>query len=293
MAAGTPVLLFGRPPDRETPVPVPGPASWLPEGLEACGERLVAALSTCDALVHLAYVPPPDGGVMARLRSELERNVAATADLMDAAAAAGVPYVAFASTSGVYPTAELNTEDGPLAPRSPYAVAKLVQEDLVRGWATDTGHPAAVLRLTTVFGPGEPVRRAIPRFITTALQGLPIPIDGDGAQLFAPVFVGDVATAFEAAVELQAEGTYNVGGEPRPVHEVADLVVRLCGKPAPAGEAPRAERRTVPLCDTSRAASVLGVHPTAIEAGLLEEIRWLRHQELAVPTTEKGGIQCA
>ena len=118
---------------------------------------------------------------------------------MEAAAAAGVPYLVFASTSEVYPTSGLNREDGPLAPQSPYAVAKLVQEQLVRGWAADAGRRAAVLRLTTVYGPGEPVRRAVPRFIAAALRGLPLPLDGDGAQVFAPVFVGDVAAAFQAA----------------------------------------------------------------------------------------------
>src|SRR5436190_1746590 len=83
----------------------------------------------------------------------------------EAAAAGDVSFVAFASTAEVYPTSGLNREDGPLAPRSPYAVAKLVQEELVRAWAADTRRPAAVLRLTTVYGPGEAVRRAVPRFI--------------------------------------------------------------------------------------------------------------------------------
>jgi nucleoside-diphosphate-sugar epimerase len=291
--AGASPLLLGPPPKREAPVTAPGADAWLPDALGAGRDRLAAALASCDALVHLAYVPPPGGGTLARLRSELERNVSTTAHLLEAAAAGGVPFVAFASTAAIYPAADLNREDGPLAPRTPYAVAKLVQEQLVRGWAADTQRPAAVLRLTTVYGPGETVRRAIPRFITATLQGLPIPMDGDGAQLFAPVFVDDVAAAFQTAVELRAGGTFNVGGEPRPVHEVADLVVRLCGARPDLGESRKAERRLVPLCDTSRAASVLGVRQTALEVGLAEEIHWLRHQELAVPSRAGGGIQCA
>ena len=42
------------------------------------------------------------------------------------------------------------------------------------------------------------MRRAVPRFIAAALRGLPLPLDGDGAQVFAPVYVGDVAAAFQA-----------------------------------------------------------------------------------------------
>ena len=275
-------------------MPVPGVEAWLPDALGGSRDRLAEALSTCDALVHLGYVPPAPGGAVDRLRSELETNVAATAELIEAAAAAGVPYLVFASTSEVYPTSGMNREDGPLAPQSPYAVAKLVQEQLVRGWAADTGRRAAVLRLTTVYGPGEPVRRAVPRFIAAALRGLPLPLDGDGAQVFAPVFVGDVAAAFQAAVELRAGGIYNVGGEPRAVGEVADLVLRLCGADARLAGRARTQRRLVPLCDTSRAAYVLGVRQTALEVGLTEEIGWLRLQELAAaPSQGGGGIQCA
>ena len=294
MATGASLLLLGPPPRREVPVPVPGADAWLPDALSGGPDRLAEALSTCDALVHLGYVAPPPGGVLDRLGSELETNVAATAELMQAAAAGGVPYLVFASTSEVYPASGLNREDGPVAPQSPYAVAKLVQEQLVRGWAVDTGRRAAVLRLTTVYGPGEPVRRAVPRFIAAALRGLPLPLDGDGAQVFAPVFVGDVVAAFHAAVELRAGGIYNVGGEPRAVSEVADLVLRLCAADARLAGRRRTERRLVPLCDTSRAASVLGVRQTALQAGLTEEIEWLRFQELAaVPSKGGGGIQCA
>jgi UDP-glucose 4-epimerase len=294
MAAGASLLLLGPQPKREAPVPVAGADAWLPDSVGASPDRLAAALASCDALVHLGYVPPPCEGALARLRWELERNVSATADLLEAAAAGGVPFIAFASTSEVYPASQLNREDGPLAPRTPYAVAKLLQEHMVHGWVADTRRAAAVLRLTTVYGPGETVRRAVPRFITAALQGLPLPMDGDGAQLFAPVFVDDVTAAFQAAVELRAQGTYNVGGEPRTVHEVADMVLRLCGARADLGGCRKTDRRPVPLCETSRAASVLGIRQTALEVGLIEEIRWLRRQEVAAPSMGGvGGVTCA
>jgi nucleoside-diphosphate-sugar epimerase len=292
MAAGASLLLLGRRPGREVPVPLPGTAAWLPDTLGVSRDQLASALESCDALVHLGYVPPHARGALDRLCSELERNVAVTVDLLEAATAGGVPFVAFASTAAVYPAAEVNREDAPLAPRTPYAVAKFLQEELVRGWAADTRHPAAVLRLTTVYGPGETVRRAVPRFITAALLGQPLPIDGDGGQLFGPVYVGDVAAAFLAAIELRADGTYNVGGEPRPVHQVAELVARLCGARADL-RGGQTERRVVPLCDTSLAASVLGFRQTALEVGLTEEIGWLRRQEPAVAAARPGDFQCA
>src|SRR5207248_9780720 len=121
-------------------------------------------------------------------------------------------------------------------------------------------------------------------------RGLPLPLDGDGAQVFAPVFVGDVVAAFHAAVELRAGGIYNVGGEPRAVSEVADLVLRLCAADARLAGRRRTARRLVQLCDPSRAASVLGVRQPAVQAGLTAETERLRFLDLgAVRHEGRGG----
>ena len=254
-----------------------GEARWERRALVEGRARLTTLLKGAQALVHLGYRPPRGEGALLALRSELTGNVLATARLLEAAADAGLAYVVFASSAQVYPPREGNREDGPVAPSTPYAWAKLLQEELVRGWAQDLGRPAAVLRLATVYGPGEPPRRAIPRFVKAALEGRPLHVDGRGDHRFAPVFVADVVAAFAAALRARADGTYNVAGQPRTIREVAELVVALCGTEVPIEESGSAPRQ-VPLCDVSKAERALGLSWTALEVGLQEEIRWFRQR---------------
>jgi UDP-glucuronate 4-epimerase len=279
-AAGAEVLLLGPPSLRAATsraLVEQGEARWEGRALVQSRARLAALLRGAWALVHLGYRPPRQEGALPLLHAELTSNVLATARLLEAAADAGIAYVAFASSAQVYPPRERNREDDPVAPSTPYGWAKLLQEELVRSWSWDLGRPAAVFRLTTVYGPGEPPRRAIPRFVKAALEGRPLQVDGRGEHRFAPVFVGDVITAFVAALRAQAGGTYNIGGEPKTIREVAELVVALCGTGVPVEES-GSPARHVPLCDVSRAEQALGLSWTALEAGLEEEVRWFRDQ---------------
>lgn len=255
-----------------------GAADWVPDALTGQPTVLSEALSGCDALVHLGYRAPEPGAAVAMYRSELRLNVLPTADLLDAASAAGIQYIAFASSVDVYPPASENREDGPVQPTTPYATAKLTQEGLLRAWSADAGCSSAIVRLTTVYGPGEPVRRAIPRFISAVLQGQPPHVHGQGSQPFAPVYVGDVADALMAAMRQRAHGTYNLAGSVHTVREVAELVIRLCGAGVGVREDHSVPQRPVPMCSASLAAQVLGFRPTALTVGLAEEIRWFRDQ---------------
>jgi nucleoside-diphosphate-sugar epimerase len=289
-AAGAEVLLLGPPPLRSAAsrsLVERGEVLWEADALSRSRAWLAVLLRGTRALVHLGYRPPSGAGALPILRAELTGNVVATARLLEAAADAGLAQVAFASSAQVYPLGEGNREDGPVAPTTPYGWAKLVQEELVRSWSRDLGRPAAVLRLTTVYGPGEPVRRAIPRFVSAALVGRPLRVDGRGEHRFAPVFVADVVAAFLAVLRARADGTYNVGGEPRTVREVAELVVALCGGGIPIEES-GLPARPVPLCDLSRAERTLGLSRTALEVGLGEEIRWFRGRLPALPAHPSG-----
>lgn len=288
LTGGASVILLGPPlkPGVELP---PGDVEWLPDALDAGRGRLAAALERCDALVHLRYVPPPTGGALDRLQAEMDANARATATLLGTAASAGVSFVVFTSTANVYPSSGVNGEDGPIAPTTAYAVTKVVEEELVRAWAADTGRPAAVVRLSTVYGPGEMGHRAIPRFIRAALLGQEIQLEGDGTQQFSPLFVGDAAGAIATAVELGAGGTFNLAGDPRTVGEVADAISRLCGLGSEVRRAPAARARGAPLCDTARARAVLGLRQTPLPDGLREEIAWLRRRlEPAVPPSSRA-----
>jgi nucleoside-diphosphate-sugar epimerase len=167
-------------------------------------------------------------------------------------------------------------------PLKPYAIVKLQQEDYVRHWTRQTGRPAAILRLATVYGPGETVGRAIPNFIRAALAGARPLVAGRGASLFDPIYVADVAAAFLCALEKGPEGTFNIAtGRGWATKYVARLVMRLCAMEGDVelnrGE-PDSDR---PVCNVARAESVLGFKATtSLETGLQAEIDWLRTQQL-------------
>lgn len=239
----------------------------------------VAELRGCEAIVHLAYRAPRPGSFADQFRDELELNAVPTARLLRAAEECGVRHVCLASSTSVYAPLRGLTEDGPLHPEaSPYARAKLEQESLVRRWAERVGGQAAILRLSTVYGPGEKPHSAIPAFIRAALRGRPLVVAGAGLGPFDPVYVLDVVDAFVAASGRRASGTFNIAaGEPRLPLAVARLVCRLARSTPPIVHDWRAEDRARPICDVSRAAAELGFRAsTPLAAGLRAEIRWTR-----------------
>jgi len=257
---------------------------YKPFALQNDAAELADALAGCDALVHLRYRPPATNGFWSQLQQGASDNLLETIRLLDAAAAAGVSHVCLASSVSVYHPPALGVdEDAPVGgPLKPYAIVKLQQEDYVRHWTRQTGRPAAILRLATVYGPGETVGRAIPNFIRAALAGARPVVAGRGASLFDPIYVADVAAAFLCALEKGSEGTFNIAtGRGWPTKYVARLVMRLCAMEGDV-ELNRAEPDSDrPVCNVARAQSVLGFKATtSLETGLQAEIDWLRTQQL-------------
>jgi nucleoside-diphosphate-sugar epimerase len=239
------------------------------------------ALEGATALVHLRYRMPraPEGP--ARLAEEAATNCADTSQLLAAADRAEVGHVCFASSTSVYAVSGRRVaEDAPTRSQPAYAAAKLIQERAVEGWSCRTAGVGTVLRLSTVYGPGETVARAIPNFIRSAILGSHITVNSSG--LFDPVYVGDVALAVQLALSNPAQGVFNIGsGQTWPVLEVARLIVAIAGCPAliETREASGEERA---LPDVTLATRRFGFRaPTPLQAGLASEIAWFRDHQLS------------
>jgi UDP-glucose 4-epimerase len=287
LAAGAQVDLLGPTPFRRQSVRSLVERSevrYQPLALEGDAGGLAEALDGCDALVHLRYKPPATEGFWPQLLAGVSDNLVETIRLLDAAVKVGVRHVCLASSVSVYqpPALGVDEEAAVGGPLKPYAVVKLQQEDCVRHWARQTGRPAAILRLSTVYGPGETVGRAIPNFIRAVLAGDRPVVAGRGAALFDPIYVADVAAAFVCALAKGSEGTFNIGaGRGWPTKYVARLVMRLCAAEGDV-ELNRAEPDSDrPVCNVARAESVLGFKArTSLETGLKAEIDWLRGLQL-------------
>jgi UDP-glucose 4-epimerase len=187
-------------------------------------------------------------------------NVAGTADVLEAARAAGARRVLLASTGGALygESAPLPTpEDAPLEPFSPYGASKAAAETYLALYTRLHGLSTMGLRFGNVYGPrqdphGEAGVIAI--FAGAAAEGRPATIYGDGSQTRDYVYVEDVVAGFLAAAGSDATGAVNIGtGIETSVLELTEaLGVEPRFAPARKGEVARS------CLDISRAAQVLG-----------------------------------
>ncbi len=235
-------------------------------------EQLPRLLNGSDAFIHLGYRPPPAGvDPAARQIHEHVVNAGATAAL--AAAAGDVPVI-FASSADVYGNwhDEAVSEDTHPNPSTPYAAAKLDAENVL-------GERSTVLRVATVYGPGELVPRAIPSFIKAGLIGATAVLHGGGRDIRDYVSIEAVARAFVAVAQgpTAARRIYNIGsGIGRSTADVFKAVSRALGaEPAVDDvQSPRAPSRLV--VSPARARADFGFDPdTDFDADLRAEIAWL------------------
>jgi nucleoside-diphosphate-sugar epimerase len=208
-------------------------------------------------------------------------NVAGTANVFAAARDAGVARLVYASSSSVYgDSARLPKREGEegLA-LSPYALSKVMDEELAEHFHRVFGLRVLGLRYFNVYGPRQspegPYAAAIPRFFAAALAGSPMEIHGDGEQTRDFTWIGDAVTAnlLAAGAPDAANGrAFNVGGgQAISVNRLAAAVAAAVGDASspPRHVAPRPGDPRHSLADLARATQVLGYRPTVgVEEGL-------------------------
>src|SRR5205814_10376458 len=96
------------------------------------------------------------------------------------------------------------------------------------------GVPTLITRGSNTYGPYQFPEKIVPLFITNALQGLPLPICGDGSAVREYLYVDDHAEGIARVLwKGEAGRTYNLGVD-REINgvKVADTILRLCDKPS-------------------------------------------------------------
>jgi UDP-glucuronate 4-epimerase len=231
-----------------------------------------------DAVFHVAA----QAGLLRswqEFESYMTCNVLATQRLLDAAKPIR-PHFLHISTSSVYGRFATGDENSPLAPVSPYGITKLAAEHLVQAYATNFDMPTTILRLFSVYGPGQRPDMGYHIFIDRILKGETITIDGDGTDSRSNTYVMDVVQGLVRAFEQPEQSVgeaFNIGGgEEVTVLQVLEMLQELSGIEARTTHGPRRpgdQRRTA--ADISKARAKLGYEPqTTLIEGLRAQLEW-------------------
>jgi UDP-glucuronate 4-epimerase len=256
-----------------------GRSRFTPVVADLAEDDLKSAVAGADAVIHLAG----RGGThssWSEYGAYLRDNVGATARIAQACIDADVPRLVHVSSSSVYGRLAIGDEDQALEPVSPYGVSKLAAEHTVTAYARELGLRAVLVRMFSVYGPGQRPDMGVYRLIAAALWDTPFVQHGDGRQRRSMTYVDDVIAGIELALCAGADGAvYNLGGAAAvSLNEVVDEVGRLVGRPLRprVGDDPPGNQRHTEA-DFSRATEELGYTPkVSVRDGLARQLAWQR-----------------
>ena len=198
----------------------------------------VVAAGAFDAIVHLAAQTMVDTSIKNPLLDTRE-NLLGTVQVMEAARAANVKRVIFASTAAVYGDVKEDDlpvrEAQPTLPLSFYGLSKLSVEKYLEMYENLYGMEYVVLRFANVYGErqgdgGE--GGVISIFAKAVAEGRDITIYGDGEQTRDFVYAGDIAEGIWAALRTEeVNAAYNLSTQTETsLRELVSLLAEIRGR---------------------------------------------------------------
>jgi len=251
------------------------------------------------AVVHFAAESHVDRSIDGP-RIFLETNVIGTFNLLQEArgfwnsleaAPKGTFRFLHVSTDEVYGSlgdTGLFEETTPYDPHSPYSASKAASDHFVNAYHHTYGLPTLMTNCSNNYGPYQFPEKLIPLMILNALEGKPLPVYGDGANVRDWLYVGDHCRAIRRVLEAGRVGqTYNVGGnsERRNI-DVVKTICRIVDELKPGlphspceslityvADRPGHDRRYA--IDATKIAEELGWKPSVtFEEGIRDTVAW-------------------
>ena len=196
------------------------------------GAALDAALPGHDFVVNFAAETHVDRSITGAADFALT-NFVGSQQVFDACLRHGVRRVLHVSTDEVYGTIPVGawTEDHILEPNSPYSAAKAGADLLARAYARTYGMHICVTRCSNNYGPYQFPEKVIPLFVTNLIDGLKVPLYGDGLNVRDWLHVDDHCRGIQLALERGEPGEfYNIGGGRELTNkELTSLLLDACG----------------------------------------------------------------
>jgi UDP-glucose 4-epimerase len=190
------------------------------------------AVAGSDAVVHLAAHQLPESLEEPKLNAEI--NVVGTLSILDAAREHDVETVVFPSASSILGAVDGTAadEETPVAPRSPYGVAKHAGEEYLQVYNRLYDLDSLVFRFFNVYGPYQhPDSGAfVPVVLSRLANGDGVYVTGDGQQTRDFVFVRDITSFIVEGIESDVRNEIvNMGhGEQvallDAIHVIADVL---------------------------------------------------------------------
>jgi dTDP-glucose 4,6-dehydratase len=197
-------------------------------------EAVREAMAGCDIVVNFAAETHVDRSLLGDA-SFIETDVRGVFVLLEEARRVGISRFIQISTDEVYGSIESGSfsEESLLRPRNPYSASKAGGDRLAYSYWASHGVPVIITRASNNFGPFQYPEKLIPLFVTNAVDGLPLPLYGDGKNVRDWLFVDDHASAIEFLIENGEAGeVYNIaGGNECQNVEITRRVLQLLGKP--------------------------------------------------------------
>ncbi len=212
-------------------------------------------------------------------------NVLGAQTLFDACLRHEIPRIVHIGTDEVYGSIETGswTEDFPLLPNSPYSASKAAAELLARSYHRTYGLNISTTRCSNNYGPHQFPEKVIPLFITNLIDGLQVPLYGDGGNSRDWLHVDDHCQGIDVVVSRGEAGeSYNIGGGVEMSN--VELTTRILDAMGATWDSVRHvedrlghDRRY--SVDDSRIRA-LGYAPQhTVEVGLAETVQWYRDHE--------------
>jgi dTDP-glucose 4,6-dehydratase len=177
-------------------------------------ELVASTVAGADMVVNFAAESHVDRSIEGPA-AFLDTNVTGAGVVFEACRRAEVPRVLHISTDEVYGSVEEPDsfrEGDALEPNSPYSASKAGADLLARAYGVTYGYPISVTRTANNFGPYHYPEKVIPLFVTNLIDGLNVPLYGDGRNVRDWTYVVDNAAAQWLVLTAAEPGSiYNVG----------------------------------------------------------------------------------
>ena len=182
---------------------------------DICNQALVNELvKSHDTVINFAAESHVDRSIIGA-RDFVTTNVLGTQTLLEASRQGGIQTFLQVSTDEVYGSILKGSwsEESPLLPNSPYAATKASADLISRSYFKTYGLDVRITRCSNNYGPNQYPEKLIPLFVTNLIDGLKVPIYGDGSNVRDWLHVDDHCRGiYLALMKGKAGEIYNIGG---------------------------------------------------------------------------------